>query len=91
MFIHFFPWDTVKFDDFPGIKHGFRERGGLGTIKAANPRGHEPGGHLVVGNIAARVAGDEEVDLLAGVFTGIAFFADEVDGAHASWETAARA
>jgi hypothetical protein len=25
------------------------------------------------------------------VFTGIAFFADEVDGAHASLETAARA
>jgi hypothetical protein len=25
------------------------------------------------------------------VFTGIAFFADQVDGAHASWKTAARA
>ena len=33
-----------------------------------------------------RVAGDEKVDFLAGMFTGIAFFADEIDGAHEGWE-----
>jgi len=59
------------------------ERGGLRTIKTANPRGHQPGRHLIVRNIAARVAGDQEFNLLAGVFTRIAFFADEVDSAHA--------
>ena len=83
MLVDFFRWNTVQIDDFPGIKHSFSERGRLGAIKAANPRGHKPSGHLIVGNIAARVAGNQEVDLLAGVFTGIAFFADEVDGAHA--------
>ena len=53
------------------------------NVDAANPHGHQPGGHLIIGNIAARVAGDEEVDLLAGMLTGITFFSDQIDGAHA--------
>jgi hypothetical protein len=90
MLIHFSGVNAREIEDLAGEKHGFGERGELGTIYAAKPRGHEPGGHLVIGNFAARIAGDEEVDLLAGVLTGIAFFADEVDGAHASLATAAR-
>ncbi len=78
-------------EHFAGMEHRLGESGELGTIEAANPRGHEPGGHLVIGDFAARVTGDEEIDLLAGVFAGIAFFADEVDGAHAVSSTAARA
>lgn len=35
-------------------------------------------------HVAVRVAGNEEFQLLTGVFTGIAFFADQIDGAHAS-------
>src|ERR1700676_1855045 len=91
MFVDFFAGKIGEIDDFAGIEHGFGERGDLRTIEATEPRGHEPGRHLVIGNFAARVARDEEVNLLAGVFTGIAFFADQVDGAHASLETAARA
>lgn len=83
MLIHFFPGKIGEIDDFSGIEHGLGERGDLGTIQAAEPSGHEPGSHLVVGNFAARVAGDEEINLLARMFTGIAFFADQVDGAHA--------
>ena len=86
MLVHFFAGKIGEIEDFAGMEHGFGERGDLGAVQAADPRGHEPGGHLVVGNFAAGVAGDEEVDLLAGVFTGIAFFADQVDGAHASLE-----
>jgi hypothetical protein len=37
---------------------------------------------LIIGNFAASVSGDQKIDLLAGVFLQIPFFADEVDGAH---------
>ena len=91
MLVHFSAGDAGEIEDLARAKHGLGERGELGTIDAANPRGHEPGGHLVIGNFAEGVAGDQEVNLLAGVLTGITFFADEVDGAHASRKTEARA
>jgi hypothetical protein len=37
---------------------------------------------LVIGNFIAGVAGDQEIDLFAGMLSRIAFFADEVNGAH---------
>src|SRR5205807_6315366 len=50
---------------------------------AFQQHGHQPGGHLVVWNLAARVAGNQELDLFAGQFPGVAFAADEVNNAHA--------
>ena len=91
MLVNFSAGNAGEIEDVARAKHGLGERGELGTIDSANPHGHEPGGHLVIRNFAVRVAGDQEINLLAGVFTGIAFFADQVDGAHASLETAARA
>src|SRR5262249_23497127 len=87
MFVDFLAGKVGKVDDFAGIEHRFSERREFGAIEPANPGGHEPSGHLVVGNIAASVAGDEEIDFLSRVFPGVAFFSDQVNGAHA-WVSA---
>ena len=81
--VDFFAGEIGEIQHFAGIQHDLGERGEFGTGHAANPDGHEPSGHLVVGNVAASVAGDQEVDLFAGVFAGVAFFPNEIDGAHA--------
>jgi len=49
---------------------------------AADPHGHQPCGHLVVGYFTARVAGNEEVDFFAESSPDHVF-ADQVDSAHA--------
>ena len=58
----------------------------LGAAHAANPHGHEPRGHLVIGYFAARVPGNQKIDFFAGEFPGITFLANQVDGAHAFWK-----
>ena len=70
-------------DDFAGVQHGFGKRGEFGAGKAANPGGHQPRGHLIIGNFVAGVGGNKVVDLFAGVFPGIPLFSDQVNGAHA--------
>jgi len=70
-------------DNLAGMQHGFRECSRFGGAEAANPHRHQPCGHLIVGNVAAGVSRHEKIDFFAGVFPGIAFFADEVNGAHA--------
>src|SRR5882762_7648584 len=58
-------------EDFPGIEHHFGEGRELGAVHSANPHGHEPRGHLIIGNFSP------------GEFPGITFLANQVDGAHA--------
>ena len=64
------------------MQHGLGERGYFREGQATKPCGHQPCRHLIVGNFAARVAGDQEIDLFAGEFSRIAFFSDQVNGAH---------
>src|SRR6266853_5103852 len=70
-------------EDFSGIEHHFGEGRELGAVHSANPHGHKPRGHLVIGNFPPGVAGNQKIDFLAGKFSGITFLTDQVDGAHA--------
>ena len=84
--VHFLAGDLGMVEDFSGIKHHLGESRELGAAHAANPHGHEPRGHLVIGYFAARVPGNQKIDFFAGEFPGITFLANQVDGAHASWK-----
>src|SRR6202030_4140124 len=84
--VHFLAGDLGMVEDFSGVKHHLGESREFGAAHAANPHGHEPCSHLVIGYFAARVAGNEKIDFFAGEFSGITFFADQVDGAHAFWK-----
>src|SRR5258708_29097874 len=70
-------------EGFGGIEHDWGEGRELGAAHSAHPRGHEPRGHLVIGNCPPGVAGNQKIDFFAGEFPGITFLADQVDGAHA--------
>ena len=88
--VHFFCGEFGESDDFAGVQHGFGQAGDFRSAEAADPGGHQPGGHLVVGNFAAGIAGDQEINFFAGVFSRIAFFADKVNGAHVVWTNGER-
>ena len=81
--VHFFAEDFGMVEDFSGVQHHFGERRELGAVHAADPHRHQPRGHLVIRNVAARIAGNEKINFFAGKFPGITFLADQVDGAHA--------
>ncbi len=81
--VHFLAWNFGMVEDFSGVQHDFGERRKLGAVHAADPHRHQPGGHLIIRYVAACVTGNQKIDLFAGEFPGIAFFADQVDGAHA--------
>ena len=81
--VHFFPGDFGMVEDFSGVKHHFGERRQLGAVHTADPHSHQPCGHLIIRYVAARITGNQKIDFFAGEFPGIAFFADQVDGAHA--------
>src|SRR5215467_5387202 len=82
MLVHFPAGDLRKRHYLTGAQHGLGQRGYFRAAQPANPRGHQPGGHLVIGNFAAGVSGNQEVDFLPGMFSRIALFADKVDGSH---------
>ncbi len=65
------------------MEHHFGERCEFRSVHPANPDGHQPRRHLVIRDFPACIARYEERNLFAGKFTGITFFADQVDGAHA--------
>ena len=83
MLVHFFSRDVRVIEHLPGMQHHLRQRGKLGAVHPANPGGHQPRRHLVIGDFPARVTGHEKVDFLVGKFPGITFFADQINGAHA--------
>ena len=67
-----------------GVEHVLGERGRFGDRHAAEEHGHRPGRHLVVGHVAADVAGDERRDFVVGKLAAVALFRDQVDDVHAS-------
>ncbi len=70
---------AAAIEDFAGIQHCFSESGELRARHAAQPHSHQPSSHLVIGNVAPCIAGDQEIDFFAGMFPGIAFFSDQID------------
>ena len=65
-----------------GVEHVLGERGDFGDRHAAQVDGHRPGRHLVVGHVAADVAGDERADFVFGQLAAVALFRDEADDVH---------
>ena len=54
-----------------------------GPAHTAKHDRHQPGRHLVIGNVAAGVRGNELFDFFAGKFARVSLAADQVNGAHA--------
>ena len=65
------------------MQHGFGQRGDLRTGHPAQHDGHQPGGHLVIGNVAVRVCGNELFDFFAGEFARVSLATDQINDAHA--------
>src|SRR3989449_2402531 len=62
--------------------HRRRQRRRLLRVHAAPDHGHTERRHLVIGDVALRVALHERVDLLGGQFAAVALSFDELDDAH---------
>src|SRR5262249_13754442 len=52
------------------------------AAKPANPGGHQPGRHLVIGNFSASVTRNQKIDFFARVFSRIALLPNQVYGSH---------
>ena len=64
--VHFLCGKKAEIEDFAGMQHGVGERGGFLARHAAQHDGHEPRGHLVIGNAAVGTALDEVSDFSGG-------------------------
>src|SRR5208282_204632 len=66
--VHFFCGQKAEIENFAGVQHGVRQSGGLFARHSAQHDGHEPGGHLVVGNAAVIISAalDEVSDFSGG-------------------------
>ena len=56
--VYFFSGEFWERDDFARMQHRFCEARDFRSTQPANPGGHQPRSHLVIGNFPARVAGD---------------------------------
>ena len=57
-----------------------------GAGHPAQHDGHQPGRHLIIGNVAAGICGNELLDFFAGEFARVSLAADQINGAHAVCE-----
>src|SRR3984893_3321833 len=71
-----------KIKHFAGIQHCFRESGEFRARHPAQPHSHQPGRHLIIGNVAPRIPSDEKIDFVAGMLPAIPFLSDQIDSAH---------
>ena len=83
MLVHLGAGNVGEIEHFAGMQHGGGERAQFGTGHSADEHSHQPGRHLIVGDLVVGVGADEEADLVGGKFAAIAFLADEVERAHA--------
>ncbi len=66
MLVHLFCGQEAEIENFAGVQHGMRERGGFFASHSAQYDGHEPCGHLVIRNAALRAPIDEVSDFSGG-------------------------
>ena len=81
MLVHFFVGKSGKVQHLTGMQHGVSESGGFGLGESAQHACHEPGGHLIVGNLVTSVSADEVFDFRGGEFKAVSFLANDVNGA----------
>jgi len=74
--------DAAEVEHLAARDHGSGQGQRLGAGHATNADSHQPGRHLVVGDVAAQVTRQEEFDLLGRVLSTVAFAADDVERNH---------
>jgi hypothetical protein len=74
--------DLFQIQHLAGAGHGHGQVNGLLAAHALQVDGHQPGCGLVVGNLTPHKALNKEVNLCGGQFSAVAFFGDDVNGAH---------
>ena len=65
------------------MKHGAGERAQFRARHSSDQHGHQPGRHLVVGDLVLGIGTDEETDFVGRKFVAVAFLSDQVEGPHA--------
>ena len=72
----------MKVEHLTAGDHRLGQGEGLGTAHPADANRHEPGGHLIVGDLAAQVPREQEIDLFRRVLAAVALVADDLQRLH---------
>src|ERR1700690_983185 len=81
MLVYFFRWKKAEVEHFARMQHRMRERRQFLARHSPQHDGHKPGGNLVIGNAARRVAVDDVGDFGGRQRAPIPLFADKVNDA----------
>ena len=73
--------DVPEREHLPGVDHRLGPAAGLGRVHPVQQDRHGQCGHLLVGDVAAGVGGDDPVDLFVGQPSAVPFGDDHIDGA----------
>src|SRR5207245_2882901 len=82
MFVHQRTRVIGKLEYIARIAHGDGEGGGFGRVEAAKKDRHKKGGHLIIGDLAGSISGDNFFDLRGGEDLAVAFGFDKGEEAH---------
>ena len=72
--------DRAEVEHLAAAHHRLRQRERLDAGHAADAHRHQPGGHLVVGDVAEEVSAEQPVDLLGWMLAAVALAADHLEG-----------
>src|SRR5882724_9133311 len=88
MFVGFWFRDIGEVENHPGIQHRFRQRLLLGLVHAIEVDSHQQSADLIISNLLAGYAPNEEIDLLTREMFAIPLFPNNVlrSQVHLSWE-----
>ncbi len=75
-------FDPAQVEHLAAGHHGLRQGKCLGAGHATDAHRHQPGRHLVVGNLATQVAGEQKFDLFGRVFRTVSLAADDLEWNH---------
>ena len=84
MFVDFGTLEIGQIQNLARVKHGAGEVGGFLRRHAPEVHGHREGRHLIVGDLAPRVARDEELDFGLGQGVAVALALQDVGNSQPS-------
>src|SRR4029077_16414175 len=76
------PFDRAEVEHLAAPHHRLRQRERLDARHAAEDHGHQPRGHLAVGDVAEQVGAEQPVDLLGWMLAAVALAADYLECIH---------
>ena len=74
--------DRAQVEDLAAFDHRPGQREGLRRGHAADADRHQPGRHLVVGDLLSQVAAEEKLDLFGRVLVPVALAPDDLENVH---------